>query len=496
MKSKRNLIMTACAALILSSVPVSAGAAGTDYIYGTMEIPYADFYRAELAGSSNAYDVDAVSSATSGKWAMNEEGKLCEGTFNKANEDGQGGQILGVVYPVAVKAEDLKALGDNNYSFTEISGTPEAYKVVSVENGSAVFSEVKDEKPEKLGGQATITANTAWGDYLVNVSDKPEDMGAIYGAVIKTNDGRSYGMRHLENIWRGELAWSSGVKVTEPHGNALSYENFKDIMGATISEVTYITKKGYYTAETSLYVPVKFEGTLTAEDTKLSSGKTTVKTEGFPSDYKAEYSVENLETTVSGNTVNFKNALPGSYTVTAKDTSGKYADVSASFIISTDKIPAVYENGKVVKSSDATDEEYTNFIKRISSVKIGENEYSLGGKRGVKILLEDGTVDMNAVSGETKIFEGSDSYKVSFTATGYEKTLDFTVNTKEAEVTTTAAASSKPAETTAGSKSSNSGSAQNVSSTPKTGDSVHALPVTLAMVVAGAVAVSSRKKKK
>ena len=281
MNKRKSLICAACAAICLSSVPFSASAAETgDYVYGTMNIPYADFYKGEFKNSPNAYDVDAVSSATSGKWKMNEEGKLVEGTFNEANAEGEGGKILGVTYPVAVKKDDLSAVS-GKMNFTETSDVPAAYKVVSVDNGAISFSEVKDSTPEKLTGEATITANTAWGDYLVNVSDKPQDMGAISGAVIRTTDGKAYGMRHLENIWRGELAWSSGVKKTEPHGNELSYENFKDLMGATISEVTYITKNGYYTAETSLYVPVRFEATVTVENAAADSGKTTFKTEGL-----------------------------------------------------------------------------------------------------------------------------------------------------------------------------------------------------------------------
>ena len=60
--------------------------------------------------------------------------------------------------------------------------------------------------------------------------------------MIKTTDGKTYGMRHEENIWRGELAWSSGIVTTEPHGNTLSYKNFESLMGATINEVVFKKK--------------------------------------------------------------------------------------------------------------------------------------------------------------------------------------------------------------------------------------------------------------
>ena len=144
MNKRKSLICAACAAICLSSVPFSASAAETgDYVYGTMNIPYADFYKGEFKNSPNAYDVDAVSSATSGKWKMNEEGKLVEGTFNEANAEGEGGKILGVTYPVAVKKDDLSAVS-GKMNFTETSDVPAAYKVVSVDNGAISFSEVKD----------------------------------------------------------------------------------------------------------------------------------------------------------------------------------------------------------------------------------------------------------------------------------------------------------------------------------------------------------------
>ena len=68
--------------------------------YGTMNIPYAEFYKAEI---DDAYTVDAVSSATTkGKWGMNGEGEIVEGTYNNGN-----GTILGVKFPVEVSSSDV-----------------------------------------------------------------------------------------------------------------------------------------------------------------------------------------------------------------------------------------------------------------------------------------------------------------------------------------------------------------------------------------------------
>ena len=83
MKKATSIISAAVCMAALTSSVIPAKVSAADKIYGTMNIPYADFYSAEIA---NAYEVDAVSSATTSKWAMNEPGKLVAGTYN----DGSG----------------------------------------------------------------------------------------------------------------------------------------------------------------------------------------------------------------------------------------------------------------------------------------------------------------------------------------------------------------------------------------------------------------------
>ena len=78
MKKINSIISAAVCTLTLTTVPVSASAA-EEKVYGTMNIPYAEFYAAEIA---NAYEVDAVSSATKArdenskaKWQSNQTGR-------------------------------------------------------------------------------------------------------------------------------------------------------------------------------------------------------------------------------------------------------------------------------------------------------------------------------------------------------------------------------------------------------------------------------------
>ena len=92
---------------------------------------------------------------------------------------------------------------------------PANYKEVSMDkDGKLVFSEVKGKKAEALTGvTAELLTQSSYGDYQLNLDGLPEDKitsSNVNAVVVKTTDGTAYGMRHLENIWRGnELAWST-----------------------------------------------------------------------------------------------------------------------------------------------------------------------------------------------------------------------------------------------------------------------------------------------
>lgn len=430
MNLKKTMQILLCAALLTSAASLSAGAEG-ETVYGTMQIPYDAFYAAEGVASA----VDAVSSATTSKW-KNEN--LTAGTYNAENADGSG-TILGVVYPVAISQADLDALGDNNYSFTKLDEAPAAYKEVTVTDGVAAFSAVQGATAAIEGVNATITVDTVYGDYCidaaVNNANGTSDVGRIYGIVLHTADGNGYGMRHLENIWRDEIAWSSGFVTTERHGNALVYDDYVAMVGQTIDQITYITDSGYHTLATSLYVPVKFENTLTVANADIAAGQTAVSMTGFPEDYSKTYAVDGLTGTVTDTTVAYENAMPGSYTLVVSDANGKYANVKTSFTLTTDGMPATAAGNGLAKADGATDAEYQNFLSKISNVTVGENEYAASGKRGVKIIGEDGVIDATAAKGEDQVFAADGDYTMTVAATGYNNTLTFTVSVQNGTAT-------------------------------------------------------------
>ena len=470
MRNLKGIVGAVLCAVIASSSLTLTSFAAEDVVDGTMNIPYDKFYAAEGVGS----EVDAVTSATTSKW--NNE-NLTAGTYGSANEDGTG-VILGVTYPVAISREDLTALGDNNFNFTELSTAPAAYKTVTVNAGNAEFSKVSGDTAAVSGVETSITTDSPWGDYVIDVTsinnaNGTSDIGTIYGVVLFTQDGEGYAMRHLQNLWRDEIAWSSGFKTSEPHGNTLDYADYVSLMGKTITEIRYITDSGYHNLAASLYVPVKFNGSIAVADSTFGDGSAKITAEGLPTDYAKTYSVDGLDATVSDDSISYKNALPGQYTLSVSDSKGVYAGLSATFTLTTDAMPASFDGEKLVKANGASDKDFENFMKNISSVNINGKDYAASGRGSVAIIGANGTIDYAAKTGgrgeQTPIFNGGE-YAFTVTSAGYNKTLSFTAN------------------------QSSSGNNSDPSNNPGTGVSGVAAASSAALISALAVLISKKRK--
>ena len=102
--------------------------------------------------------------------------------------------------------------------------------------------------------------------------------------------------------------------------------------------------------------------------------------------------------TYSDGTITFNSALPGSYKVTVSDAKGKYADVTASFTVSTSKTVAQYDESNVSLKAvkGVNDAALENYLKNITSVKVGDNEYAATGKKAVTIINSNGYLDLTA----------------------------------------------------------------------------------------------------
>ena len=262
--------------------------------YVLMNIPYADFYAAE----KNNAGTDIVTSATQQKTRSS----LASGSYH-VNSDGT--DISGVTFAVKVGEGDIdwskfKRVTDDssvtittsikgkestttyrgkdalfesaNYSYYVLPAgeVPTNYKELTADSkGNLRFGAVEGKEATKLEN-VTVDFKTSskYGDYEIDFKNLREQMvdvygnqATVYGAVVNAADAdgttEGYGMRAVENIWKGkEIAWSCGL-VNESHGSPLSSQYYKSMMGKTIKSVTFYTSTGTYTVAMNQYVPVK-----------------------------------------------------------------------------------------------------------------------------------------------------------------------------------------------------------------------------------------------
>ena len=331
--------------------------------YVLMNIPYDEFYVAE--GDD---DVDAVSSATKSK----PRSTLVRGSYHVNND---GSDITGVSFPVKVTdpsvLKNLKHVTDadsyditltmrgkettttyagkdalfenaGTYAYYSLAEEPSVYKELTVgSDGKFSFSQVKGKTTEtSVDAELASGAETNYGDYQIDIAGfKQPD--TVYGVTVQTTDGSTYGLRHLENIWRaGEIAFSTGHTL-QSHGSPLAYANYKDMEGKTVDAVTYYTEEGLQklNLNTPLFLKPVSDAKLTAETVT----STKLKVDGIPADatnvkvsitsgsgHNVKTLAENLD--INDGTVTLPNGVEfedgTNYTITVS--SDQYAGMSAS----------------------------------------------------------------------------------------------------------------------------------------------------------------------
>ena len=452
--------------------------------YVLMNIPYDEFYKADL--NNNSVAVDATTSATKQKT----RNTLAAGSYHA---DSEGEHINGVTFPVKVTDdfydnnkdytqitddskvdittnikgkistttyEGKKALFESaDYSYYVLSEVPSYYKTATVGTDKKLsFGAVNGAKTQIAADKVTtkFKTKTKYGDYQLNLDGIKDAMGfedddVVYGVIVSTDDNTDYAMRHVENIWKTEeLAWSVGI-VTDSHGCPLSSEHYKSMVGKTIKNVTYYTSKGIFTlpVEYKVLEHVK-DSKANAENAAVSAGKTNFGV-ALPDDFNAEYAVtdakgkevkgfnvaeEALASAVSTYAASYtqnkklvikypKNAENTEYTLTVSDKNNKYAPITTTFELYADKVSAAYNNDaaapKLVKAEGATDAQFADFIGKIKSVNVNGKKYPATGKGEVKLIKEDGTVDTT----QAPFAEGL-SFEIKVSATGYKDELSFT----------------------------------------------------------------------
>lgn len=452
--------------------------------YVLMNIPYSDFYAAE----SNNAGTDVVTSATLQKTRST----LASGSYH-VNSDGT--DISGVTFAVKVGEGDIdwskftRVTDDSSVTITTtIKGkestttytgkdalfesasysyyvlpageVPTNYKELTADaDGNLSFGDVEGKEATELA-DVTVDFKTSskYGDYEIDFENLREQMvdadgneATVYGAVVNAADAdgtvEGYGMRAVENIWKGKaLAWSCGL-VTESHDSPLSSRYYKSMMGKTIKSITFYTSTGTYTVAMDQYVPVKdADAIIEVEDASLDDANATIKAdvtlpEGFDAAYQIDgQDVEALAANArSSASVAFDaSALkPGSHTLTAIDKSGTFVDISTSFTATTSKLIAGFDaaNLKLIAANDATDDDVASYVSNITTVTVNGTEYSAQGSGAVNVFNADGSLNLAATNQDNSlVFDANGDYQIEVEATGYTTNLSFTY-TKSADKT-------------------------------------------------------------
>ena len=450
------------------------------FVYGTANIPYADFFYGEMndvqqnaemqldaadpvtaAGYREDGMYDAVTSCTNSKSKRYATSYYTENTEN-GSVTLEGIRDVNIAVPTSLYKEAQEAIKEGKNcsnqllsiigSLKNVSETaPESgeYKVL---NGDGTLTAMTTET-KTLTVDSSISTSSVWGNYQVSVefgdnnADQPTTANMM-GVIFETSNGEKYAMEHSQNLWlrTGEIAFAVKDGFVEPHKN-------------TIAKITYLVKDGAdIVIPTNLLCKYKLangQGINGPEEKVVYQrgyGRTNVQmTYQVPetSSYKlssVKYSGNELEQgayagytydedkkmlTVNGDTWSNSTTGVGTYTLTFTDQSeAPYEDITVPIVLSADetKIQFALQNNKLVKIDPNGDTIYEakDYIKNITSIKI--DGQALGGKKAniseiAKTVFNEntGAVNFDAKVNNTAVFAKGDggSYNVELTSSGF-----------------------------------------------------------------------------
>lgn len=262
---KKGFLLTAAMACVLALAACGADttdAASENLVYGTATLTYAEFFSGDVSSTDS---FDAVSSATTSKYEImpNMDTDFVDET---ANADGY--HITGVKnVNVAVSEADYEAYQACNPTFVLTEGeAPAQYKVVTMEDGAAVYSETHFNIADTVtDATAELVTGGTWGDYQINVTDgaaahlrnSREDEfdinSEIQGIILETESGLKVGMEHMQSIWVQPYEVSFNVLDDNTHNTTIAaYDNLTELsklVGETVTKITYIMPNAAYVYE-------------------------------------------------------------------------------------------------------------------------------------------------------------------------------------------------------------------------------------------------------
>ena len=445
------------------------------YVYGTMNLPYADYYYGELntVKEDAAMDLETADPAASLRAdgcydavtsATNTKSKKYDTTYYTENEDGsvtvEGIKDVAIAVPESLYNEAKAAIEEKktcNNQLLNIVGNmtvnedqtvvPTEYKVL---NGDGTLSAMVDSNEAITVSDATVTAstNTRYGNYQLSIKEKDSENSVLptaenmEGAIVTMTDGSKYAMLHVDNLWlkTGKIAWATTENFVVHNVNTLKYKNFTDTAGKTVASVRYMVRNGSdVTFTANAYLPLLHSGTATVEATPVSAGSIAVTLADLPEGYDATAAIAGVESTYADGVLTYDatTVQPGSYTITVSDTKGVYAPISVSVVLTTGAMPAAFdaENKTLVAAKDADETAFANYLSKLSKATVNGTEYTLSGKGSTKIFdTKTGAIDLSVEAKGAKVFDKAGTYEIKLSATGYTEDLTFTVELAASDI--------------------------------------------------------------
>ena len=383
------------------------------FVYGTANIPYADFFYGEMndvqqnaemqldaadpvtaAGYREDGMYDAVTSCTNSKSKRYDTSYYTENTEN-GSVTLEGIKAVNIAVPTSLYNDAKKAIEegkDCSNQLLKIVGSLEnvsekapasgEYKVL---NGDGTLTAMTT-KTKQLDVASSITASSPWGNYQVSIEfgnnnpDQPTTANMM-GVIFETSDGEKYGMEHSQNLWlrTGEIAFAVKDGFVEPHKNTIDSKRSAGLEGKTITKITYLVKDGAdIVIPTNLLVKYKLadgQGITGPEEKVVFTNNTFTPTKvqltyNVPegSSYKLtsveyggqvlsegsynDYTYDDSTKVLSVYGGVFAKTGVGTYTLTFTDSSAApYEDITVPIVLSADdtKVTFAIQNNKLVK---------------------------------------------------------------------------------------------------------------------------------------------------
>lgn len=383
------------------------------FVYGTANIPYADFFYGEMndvqqnaemqldaadpvtaAGYREEGMYDAVTSCTNSKSKRYATSYYTENTEN-GSVTLEGIRDVNIAVPTSLYKEAQEAIKEGKNcsnqllsiigSLKNVSETaPESgeYKVL---NGDGTLTAMTTET-KTLTVDSSISTSSVWGNYQVSVefgdnnADQPTTANMM-GVIFETSNGEKYAMEHSQNLWlrTGEIAFAVKDGFVEPHKNTIDAKRSQGLEGKTITKITYLVKDGadiviptnllckyklangqgingpeekvVYTNNT--FIPTKVQ--LTYNVPESSSYKLTSVQYGGKALKEGSYNDYTYDDSTKVLSVYggvFAKTGVGTYTLTFTDSSAApYEDITVPIVLSADdtKVTFAIQNNKLVK---------------------------------------------------------------------------------------------------------------------------------------------------